>query len=353
MAFAAFTLSELSVRAELLKAHYKNMENAHILYHQCALLSSNEPYIEATHNYVETLSKMECRIRQLDREDRAHTQPLANSTMPATEQPTFRTKSTQRPQSSNCKDNAAGGVGSREVFLAEVNHKSEREMINDMQGQLNTLSNNRRQLQAMMTQQVLEEQKFIHAATTRMSPGARDEWKRYQGHEENGGPTSIDELNQFLQHGARVHTQPARTKLGQKSTNDRGERSNHDDASKCNSNYRSRPYDRQKSTVECSRRESHGFGPPPACVMTKCNLVHYLGQCAEYRRLTFADRLAVVRDHKLCRCCLMSGHMAATCKKRGCSNCPEVKNKHHFHLCPKNTQAGAGQGKTSKITPRQ
>lgn len=149
-----------------------------------------------------------------------------------------------------------------------------------------------------------------------------------------------------------MHTRPAMAKLALKSMNDHGKRTGRGGAPKGNtSNYRAKPYDRQRPTNDNSKRDSHGFGPPTECIMTGCSSVHYLGQCQEFRRLSFADKLAVVKEHKLCRCCLMIGHMSATCKKRGCSNCPDAKYKHHFHLCSKNIKSEQFKVEKSDVTP--
>lgn len=82
--------------------------------------------------------------------------------------------------------------------------------------------------------------------------------------------------------------------------------------------------------------------------MTGCGQVHYIGQCHTFRRLAFSNKLAVVEESRLCRCCLMAGHMSAVCKKRGCSNCSDVRLGHHFHLCSKNVKNVPADRETPK-----
>lgn len=228
--------------------------------------------------------------------------------------------------------------------------QSERESIDDMQEILNVLNNSRRQLQSMMTPQQLEEQLFIHYATARMAPATQDAWEQFRNRDKSSGLTSLDEMKQFLHHKTRMHTRAVKAKVGPspRSADDRGKRSNHEGASKtATGNSRAKPYDRNKPSNDGDKRDSHGFGPPSACIMNDCDQVHYLGQCQAFRNLTIAEKMTVVKEHQLCRCCLMAGHMSTTCKKRGCSNCPDAKIKHHYHLCSKNVKSESTKKETS------
>lgn len=103
-------------------------------------------------------------------------------------------------------------------------------------------------------------------------------------------------------------------------------------------------FDKPRYRNSGSRNNAHGFGPPPTCLMPKCTKTHYLGQCSEFAKLNFAGKLEVVREHRLCRCCLMTGHMAITCKRSGCNKCPEAKIRHHFRLCAKSAEVKATDG---------
>lgn len=390
--FPEFTPGDLMVRAEQLRDHYAKMEAAHSRYRQINVQSSNTIYENARGQYVKMLAKVENRIKELNREEHSRTQPTANSTMMSQEQLVYRVDTNRRPQIGKFNGSPADWPGFRDVFLAEVDRKNiepvmkliylrdacvdkaarilgtwqltavnyplawesmkhafddeyqvvhgilnemykvqpaERESIDDMQEILNVLNNSRRQLLSMTTPQVLEEQMFMHYATRRMAPTTRDAWEQYRNREKTTGLTSLDEMKQFLYHKTRMHIQSSASPVPQKSSNVKS-------ASKGNSiSHNAKPYERNRSTRDEGRPDSFGFGPPSACIMTGCGLTHYLGQCMNFRRLTFADRLEVVKENQLCRCCLMTGHMASICKKRGCSNCPDAKYKHHYFLCSK------------------
>lgn len=115
---------------------------------------------------------------------------------------------------------------------------------------------------------------------------------------------------------------------------------------------RFRPYEKERphrvgvlqdSANPFSRRNegSSGYSKnqqgPTACIMPQCGLVHYLGQCTLFRDKTLQQRMDIVARHKLCRCCMLTGHMAVQCPRDGCSKCPDARPKHHFRMCPKTT----------------
>lgn len=395
--FMQFNEADLIVRMEELKKHYTKFEQAHTIYRLCVKLSSDVFYTSVTKMYLRLVAKIENRIQELSKEVQSRMQPQANSTMNNTDQHVVRVETNRRPQIGKFSGKSADWPGFRDVFLAEVDRKdyepvmkliylreacvdkaarilgtwqltaanyklawesmlhafdddyqvlhgilddmynvkpAEHESNDDLQEILNVLNNSRRQLHAMATPQVLEEQLFIHYATRRMAPSTQDAWEQYRNRERVVGLTGIEEMKQFLHYKTRMHTQ--QSNLDSKVQAEKRVRPPHNGAVRStSSNQRGKPYDRNASTREAGKSDSYGFGPPTSCIMTGCDQVHYLGQCPVFRRLSFADRLEIVKENRLCRCCLMTGHMSAVCKKRGCSNCPDARFKHHYHLCSK------------------
>lgn len=107
---------------------------------------------------------------------------------------------------------------------------------------------------------------------------------------------------------------------------------------------RFRPYDKNATRYggrsnPPRRNETKSSGGSSTCVMPGCSEKHQVWACDKFKSLTLTDRLAAVRNHRLCRCCLQPGHMAGHCEQArfACSKCPDEKLKHHFRVCPKTT----------------
>lgn len=410
--FAEFNEGDLTVRAEQLRHHFQQMEAAHLMYRQCTMLSTNAVYIKAQRKYLQSLAKVEGRIKELTRVENSQFQPSLASTLAASEQTVYRLDSSRRPQIGKFNGNPADWPGFRDVFLAEVDRKgyepvtkliylreactgraerilgtwqltaanyalawesmmhafnddyqmvhgildemyqaqpAEQESTDDMQEILNVLNNSVRQLKSMTTRKVLEEQLFIHYATWRMAPATRDAWEQYRNREKVGGLPSLDDMKQFLHYKTRVHIQPSRSNVAPKTSTDKGKRSTHNGTSADTSrNQRFKPYDRTKSSSGTPRPDKPGFGPPPDCLMTGCGQTHYLGLCPKFQQVKFSDRMEIVKEHNLCRCCLMVDHTARDCGRRGCAKCPDAKSKHHYFLCMKTHQDGPMKKEATK-----
>lgn len=202
---------------------------------------------------------------------------------------------------------------------------------------------------AATTPQQREDQMWIHWSKSYLAASVLDEWEQYRNRENVGGLPTLDQFKQFLHYKSRVHKRSIKIKVVQRPTNEKERRNISESATKSgNSGNRGKPYDKRKSTSTNAQSDSFGFGPAPACIMTGCNSIHYLGQCESFKQLKLADRLEIVKAHQLCRCCLMAGHMAAVCKRRGCSNCRDSKVKHHYHLCTKNAASGSAKKDPTK-----
>lgn len=277
------TIGELTVRAEQLRHHFHKLEGSHTLYCQCTKLASNKIYDMAQRKYLQSLAKVEDRIKELNREEQTCFRPAASSTMVSQGQTVYRVEPNRRPQIGKFNGDPAEWLGFRDVFLAEVDRKdyepvtklihlrdactdkaarvlgtwpltaanyklawesmmhafnddyqmvhgimdkmynvqpAEEESIDDMQDILNVLNNDRRQLKSMCSRKILEEQMFIHYATWRMAPSTRDAWEQYRNRDKAGGLVSLDEMKQFLHFKTRVHTRASTSNVASGSPTD-------------------------------------------------------------------------------------------------------------------------------------
>lgn len=237
-----------------------------------------------------------------------------------------------------------------EIVHGILNSMDKIEMVDgerkeDLQELLNTLNSSIRMLRSATTPKVLEDQLWIHYAQSHLSTSILDAWEQYRTQQTTDGLPTLEQFKQFLYHKTRVHVNTPKTAtaaVAKPAAAGKGDHKSRDQSAKTTvGSQRNKPYDR-KSNQDSGQKEQFGFGPAPACIMTGCDLVHYLGQCPNFKQLTLADKWEIVKEHQLCRCCLMAGHQTAQCKKRGCSDCPEAKFKHHFHLCSK------GKGDSTK-----
>lgn len=225
-------------------------------------------------------------------------------------------------------------------------HATERhefESHSTLRSVLDTLNGGTRQLLAISTQPILWDQMWIHFAKQRLPRRTLDAWEQYRNQQRLGSMPTLDEFKQFLDSKSKARREFENEEtIVPRATNERGKRESRDGRQKRGPiNNRFKPYKKAAPERSSSNRESHGYGPPKACVMTGCTQVHYLGQCQEFAKLSYADKMEVVKQHHLCRCCLMAGHMATICKRYGCSKCPDSKFKHHFRLCQKATNVRA------------
>lgn len=204
---------------------------------------------------------------------------------------------------------------------------------------LDSLNSGTRQLYSITTPSVLMDQIWIHHAKQRLPASALDAWEQYRNQKQPTTLPSLEFFKQFLDSKAK-----ARREFEHESTLVPHEESNtvrHDQPKREYQSDRNRLEPHDTATHEGGRpiSESFGYAPPTLCIMAGCNQTHYLGQCQQFRQLTFADKMDIVRDNQLCQCCLMEGHMALNCKRHGCIKCPDEKSKHHFRLCTKNVQS--------------
>ena len=87
---------------------------------------------------------------------------------------------------------------------------------------------------------------------------------------------------------------------------------------------------------------------------TLCNNPHFLNQCKQFRKLTYLDRIKFVNEHKLCWCCLDSGHFAKVCARNSPCKKPGCTQRHTTLLHPPDSivlpSAEKGSNSSSDVT---
>lgn len=214
--------------------------------------------------------------------------------------------------------------------------KYEKEDYGSLRAILDALNGSTRQLETISTPAVLWDQMWIHLAKQRMPKKTLDSWEQFRN---RGGATklpTLDEFKDFLDTKSKGRREFENDTTGSMS---KGSSVGHTKRSESSGN-RFRPYEKSKPSrgenpFRSQKNEASGSGGPTRCVMPGCSQTHYLGQCDAFRGLPLTERVEFTRQHRLCKCCLTTGHYAFSCSRSGCSKCPEDKQKHHFRLCPK------------------
>lgn len=227
-------------------------------------------------------------------------------------------------------------------ILAKLHSTQKQEVENHaaLRTILDSLNSGTRQLYSFTSSAILMDQIWIHHAKQRLPASALDAWEQYRNQNQPSTLPTLEFFKQFLDSKAK-----ARREFEHESTlvpQEKSSAAKHDNkerrAQSGTGGTRFKPYDTSRRDNRKPSSESFGHAPPTLCVMSGCEQTHYLGQCQQFEKLSFADKMDVVREHQLCRCCLIKGHMALNCKRRGCAKCPDGKFKHHFRLCTKNLQ---------------
>lgn len=402
----------IRVRIVAVKSHFDNLSEVHTRCRYVDRNAADNLYLEIETDYLNALAKMETRLDELQLPDRSG--PQLQSTMNFAEQ-MFRMEPTRKPQIGKFNGSPSDWPVFRDLFLSQVHNaqydpvqkllylkeacvgsaaetlgqwrptaanyqlawdtlvnafddeyhvihavlgkmysakKQDTESHASLRAILDVLANGTRELLSMANSEALWNQVWIHFAKRRLPATTLDAWEQYRNQNRPTALPTLEQFIRFLEWRARGRREFESEISPAVQTSDKSKRSPQEGSSKGSlTNQRSKPYDRQKSTRDKAQGDSFGFGPAPACIMTDCEQVHYLGQCPNFKRLTLADKLEVVKEHKLCRCCLMEGHMSAICKRRGCSNCPEAKFKHHFLLCTKQMKIDQARKEMAKPTP--
>lgn len=220
--------------------------------------------------------------------------------------------------------------------------KQEEETHDAIRAVRNSLTSCTRQLRAQTTPAMLDDQIWIHHGKQRLPRCTLDAWEQHRNQHHSGVLPTLDDFFKFLDSKAKArrefeHQSPLVKVDG--SHNVKGEAKDAK-AKGSSSQSRFKPYDKNlknQSTMGSTNDRVFGFSSPTTCIMPNCGQLHYLGQCRLFSALSMTDRLRVVKENNLCRCCLVSGHMASKCQRKGCAKCPDQKPQHHFRLCPKAT----------------
>lgn len=80
-----------------------------------------------------------------------------------------------------------------------------------------------------------------------------------------------------------------------------------------------------------------------------CNQSHIIYKCQEFAKLSIEERIAIIKNNKLCFNCLRFGHSVSTCKSSKCRIC----NKSHHSLIHKNSSTTTTNMTTSSAKRRR
>lgn len=219
-----------------------------------------------------------------------------------------------------------------ELFAVQ---KYEKDNYDSLRSVLDGLTGATRQLETIGDPAMLWQQVCIHIAKQRLPKSTLDSWERSRNRNKTSKLPTLEEFKRFLD----IQSRGRRAFEPEDESMNRSSSVGHNKRLESGGN-RFKPYDKTKSNRSTNpfttkRNESHGSGGPTKCIMSGCNQTHYLGQCDLFRGLSLTERVELTRQHRLCKCCLTTGHWAFSCTRNGCAKCPEDKMKHHFRLCPK------------------
>lgn len=228
--------------------------------------------------------------------------------------------------------------------------RPERESFESMRLIVDTVNGAFRSLKTMSHHPALAEQIWVHIGKRALPTTALDAWEQHRGQLGLRRLPTLAEWTSFCDERSmtRRHFED-QTKWESKEASvgkpkgDSNKPNQDGDKTKADSNgSRFRPHDKNASRPGASSSKGNGSqapGRPTACIMKDCTQNHNVWTCEKFRSLSLTDRMAVVRHHRLCNCCLLPGHYAYKCDRTdySCTKCPDDKVKHHFRLCPKTT----------------
>lgn len=406
--FNKFTEQELQTRLDRMHKHFDNMEKAHTLYRQVCMLASNRIYATTETRYMRAVSKIKRRLKELSSVEQSSFQAgiAANSTINPT---VIRVETARVPQLGKFNGTPCDWPAFRDLFIAEVHSKDfdnvtkllylqeacieraaatlgpwqptadnykaawdmmmsaydddyhviqgilgkmgavgrqEKESHTSLRAVLDSLNSCTRQLDAIVGRDVQYDQCWIHNAKQKLPQHTRDAWEQRRSQRTDGALPTLDEFKKFLDTKAK-----GRREYEQETNwSNQGEGSSKSKQDSGQSRYK--PYDKNASHRNNSERPwTKRPSGPPKCVMSGCGQTHYLDQCEAFNKLTHYERVNITREHRLCRVCLLPGHMALECKRSQCKRCPESKIKHHHKICGKQHEANKQGAKVEKKEP--
>lgn len=411
--FDALSSVQLSGMIKRLHEHFAEFKKAHQSYRAITILASDEVYHDAGKLYMGAISKMEIRLEGLGGQEQISLRPDPPTTHSSIthQQMIIQVVAPRRPMIGTFDGSPAAWLAFRDLFTVEVHEKDfapvtklkylkealigdasdvlsswltlgcsyepawqtvkeafddayyvadamiaelfsipkhETESCQSLRDLVNSGRGKVRQLDAYYDPASLRELLLIHIFT-RQSPWAINvAWRQHQISLGVKHLPTFEEYLKFLDARAyslwSVKVASTWTRQSSSSTFKREAGSPWDER-------RSKPY--KKSRPYGKQRRKEGRGKSSAlrrCIMRGCDEIHYLGQCAMFRKLNLTQRLEQAINYRLCGNCLVPGHFAAQCRRQGCRRCPEAGVKHHYQLCPKQVEASYRSVTTSART---
>lgn len=380
---------ELQALNERIRAHFNEFEKVHRAYRAITLLSSDDIYHHTERKFMTAIGTISQELHEQN--SREHDSfnfsgMSANSTM--TGQQVIRVETPRQPRLTKFNGNPADWPAFRDLFIAEVHDKNyddvtkllhlqgsctdraaralgpwppvavnylpawqtlvrayddtyhivhgilarahsiqkyEQENYEALSAISDGARNAERQLSAVVSAKEREEQMWIFMLKQKMPRATCEAWEAFRNNRTwNNQLPPLASFLEFLNTRAKGKRE---LEYGDSTMTPEPKR----DPKTKNGGSQSQTKTKPTSGDRPSQPKSSSYGPR-ACVMPQCNQTHYLGQCEAFKKLNMSRRLDKIKEHTLCRCCLLPGHFSNNCKRE---SCPGAKGKHHHLVCPK------------------
>lgn len=316
--FQALDSHALRVRKERLQGHFDKMESAHTSYRQRYILANDEVYVELETKFMRAMSKIDEKLNE-NRSDQSGSAISTEALMPMF-------------------DHYAVIHGVlRPMYAAEY---TPYETYSVLRAAVDSIVSTTRQLETIATVKTQRDQLFIHHWMQRLPLNTSYAWEEQRNQLNTNVVATLEDFRKFLETRSEYFREfESRASYVMESTSDGGKIKPEIKSSRPKS-YDEKQHENAKNTNAVKNKSVRpGFVFPSRCVMPNCDRRHFLGQCDHFYSLTLTDRLGVVKKNRLCRCCFLSGHIAASCQRLqlSCWKCPNDKAKHHFSVCTQST----------------
>jgi len=165
----------------------------------------------------------------------------------------------------------------------------------------------------------IEGQTCIVEVVNRLQPFLRNRWKKValDKKRESGSYPKFDDLVKFIEQQAEEANDPVYGSIGCRY--ERRESTNREKDPKPVSSFSS-----------FTENAAQGGKRRYSCIV--CDGDHRVLFCDKFKGMKLADRISVVKDHRLCENCLIPNHRAADCRKPAVCSVPGCGRKHTRYI---------------------
>lgn len=178
---------------------------------------------------------------------------------------------------------------------------------------------------------------FVHGLHDKLDPETRKQWELYRTSES----PALAEMLKFLDWQAKALS-------GAQSNETKEQRENRKRAAPNSESFNGAKRPKHERSKLRAPEKKQELSP---CVL--CKGKHGLHRCANFIKMSLAERLKVIKEKKLCHNCLRATHFSRDCPLNECYRC---NRKHNSLLCnenPKNHTVAVVQHKVAEYKPKQ